>query len=151
MKTVRRATLADEEELMELCRELHKENGLFSMNESFVRQALRMAFMEHGGIIGLIGDPGKIEAAIYIKFGTFWYSDQFHLEELFNYVRPQYRKSTNAKDLINFAKRCAEELNLPLVIGVITNDRTEAKVRLYKRQLHNTAGAFFVYNSKFNH
>jgi N-acetylglutamate synthase-like GNAT family acetyltransferase len=151
MAKVRKADIRDESELMQLCRELHEENGLFTMNEDLVRANLRHAFMNNGGVIGVIGEPGKMEAAIYIKLGTFWYSDQLHLEELFVFVRPEFRKSSNAKDLITFAKKCSEELNIPLVTGIITNERTEAKVRLYERQFPKKAGAFFLYNSKFNH
>lgn len=146
MSKVRLGTFSDEEEVMQLCRELHKENALLGMNENKVREVMRGAFAQKMGIIGLIGEPGKLEAAIYLTFGKFWYSDSDHLEELFNYVRPAYRRSTNAKDLIQFAKKCAEDVGLPLVIGVLSNERTEAKVKLYERQLKKPAGAFFIYN-----
>lgn len=143
---VRKATAADEPDLMHLCRELQSENALMPMNQDRVLQYLRRAFNSEGAICGVIGDVGRIEGAIYLVIGNFWYSDQWHLEEFFNFVRPQYRRSNNAKDLIGFAKRCSDEIGIPLVIGIISNERTEAKVRLYERQLAKPSGAFFVHN-----
>jgi hypothetical protein len=142
---VRKAGQRDEEELMAICHKLHSENGLFEMNEDKVRSMLRKAFNQDGGIIGALGPPGQIEGAIYMLISNYWYSDQWFLEELFSFVLPEYRRSTNAKDLITFAKRCSDELGIPLVIGVISNERTEAKVALYQRQLNKPAGAFFVH------
>lgn len=144
--TVRVAMPDEEEDIMQICRELHEENGLFEIDESMVRNMLRRAFARQGGIIGVIGKPGAIEAVLFMIVSNFWYSTQPHLEELFSYCRPQYRRSGHAKSLVAFAKRCSDELHMPLVIGIVSNIRTEAKVRLYRRQLSEPAGAFFVYN-----
>jgi hypothetical protein len=37
-------------------------------------------------------------------------------------------------------------MEMPLLIGVLSNHRTEAKVRLYERQFGKPTGAFFLYN-----
>ncbi len=147
---VRTALPSDEEEVMDMCRALHSENALFEMNEDKVRAVLRIAFERRGGVLGVIGAPGAIEAMIYMLISQLWYSEQTHLEELFSYCRPEYRRSNNAKKLIQFSKKCAEAAGLPLVIGVLSNDRTEQKVKLYQRQFQKPAGSFFVYNSKWN-
>lgn len=144
---VRKADASDETELMEICRALHQENGLFTMSEDKVRGMLWKAFNKQGAIIGALGPPGHIEGAIYLIISDYWYSNDWHLSELFSYVLPQYRKSNNAKELITFAKRCEQEIGIPLVIGVISNERTEGKVRLYQRQLGKPAGAFFIYGA----
>ena len=146
---VRIADRKDEEELMDMCRELHRENGIFPMNEDKVRAMLHKAFDRQGGIIGVIGELGKIEGIIYAMISTFWYSDTPHIEELFNFCRPQYRKSNNAHDLIEFAKWCSDQSGMPLLIGVISNERTAAKVRLYQRRLNQPIGSFFLYNSEY--
>ncbi len=147
---VRVALPSDEDEVMDLCWALHRENGLFPMSGEKVRDVLRLASGKKGGIVGVIGKPGKIEAAIYLLIATQWYTDEWHLEELFSYCRPEYRKSGNAKALIKFAEQCSIELKLPLTIGVISNIRTKAKIELYKRQLGDPAGAFFVINSRWD-
>lgn len=145
---VRVAQPSEEQDVMRLCRSLHEENGIFDIDEDMVRAMLLRAFNRQGGIIGVIGEPGHLEAAIYMLLSHHWYSREPHLEELFNYVVPEFRKTSHAKSLIAFAKRCSEEMNLKLVIGVVSNIRTEAKVRLYQRQLGTPAGAFFVFPGK---
>src|SRR5262245_41645169 len=125
---VRLATPADEPAIMEMCRQLHEENGAFPMDDDLVRNQLHLAFAKKGGMLGVIGEPGRLQGMIYLLIAHFWYSREWHLEELFSYCRPEFRKSNNAKNLIKFAKHCADDLQIPLVIGVISNTRTEAKV-----------------------
>lgn len=128
-----------------MCRELHAENAMFSMNEEKVTAMLEKAFNKQGAIIGALGPTGSIEGAIFMLISSFWYTSDFCLEELFSYVRPEFRRSTNAKELINFGKRCSDELGIPLVIGVVSNERTKAKVGLYQRQLSDPCGAYFLH------
>lgn len=142
---VRKADPADEPELMEMCRNLHEENGMFKMDEDRVSEMMRRAFTGRGAIIGALGEAGRIQGAIYLLISQFWYTNDWCLEELFSFVLPQHRKSTNAKDLISFGKRCSDELGIPLVIGVVSNERTIAKVGLYKRQLSEPVGAYFLH------
>lgn len=153
---VRKATPADAPELMEMCRDLHAENAMFSMNDNKVSAMLARALTPPpiddespreppGAVIGVLRRAEKIEAAIFLLITSFWYSNDFCLEELFSYVRPEYRRSTNAKELINFGKRCSDELGIPLVIGVVSNERTKAKVGLYQRQLSDPCGAYFLH------
>ena len=76
---------------------------------------------------------------------NFWYSDDAHLEELFAFTKVEFRKTKNSIDLINFAKWCSDESGMPLLIGIISNHRTEAKVRLYQRVFSKPIGNFFFY------
>lgn len=142
---VRKAVPADAPELMEMCRDLHTENAMFSMNEQKVATMLEKAFNQQGAIIGALGPTGGIEGAIFMLISSFWYSNDYCLEELFSYVKPKYRRSTNAKELIKFGTRCSDELGIPLVIGVVSNERTKAKVGLYQRQLSDPCGAYFLH------
>lgn len=81
-----------------------------------------------------------------MQLGSVWYSDQTVLEELSSFVLPEFRRSNNAKDLIDFAKGCAKQIGVPLIIGIVSNHRTQAKVELYRRRLGAPAGAFFLAN-----
>lgn len=145
---VRFAERVDFDQVMFLCRQLHEENGLFEMNEDCVRDVLMAHFDRQGGIIGVIGEPGCLEAAIVLRMSRMWYSGQTFLDELFSFVLPEFRRSDNAKELIEFAKSCAVDINVPLVIGIISNHRTKAKVKLYERKLGTPVGAFFVANAQ---
>lgn len=148
-ETVRVAAFEDEPEIIRLLHVMHSENGMMPLDEGCASEFFARAFQKKGGIIGVIGAPGDIKAMIYLLITNFWYTRTHHLEECFNFVRPDVRKSTYAQDLIGFAKSSADTLHLPLVIGVLANNRMEGKVRLYRRQLGHPAGAFFVYNANW--
>lgn len=140
----------EEDELMAICRRLHAENGLFTMCEDKVRAKLRTAFDRTGGLIGVIGAPGSIEAMLCMEIGQLWYSNDYFLNELWNYVLPEYRRSSNAKDLVAFGKDCGARMGLTFMIGILSNIRTEAKVRFYERSLGAPSGAFWVYGAHGN-
>ena len=146
---VRIATPADEEEVMELCRRLWRENGLFTLNEQKVRDTIRKCYEAKGNIVGVIGPAGHIEASTCLSISDTHYTDDWHLVELWNYVAPEYRKSRNAEALIEFAKACSDKMKIPLFTGIITESALAGKVRLYRRRLGNPTGAFFVHNAKF--
>jgi GNAT superfamily N-acetyltransferase len=142
--TVRLATQKDEAQLMQLCHALHADNGLFGVDDEMVKAMLYRAFDRKGGLVGVIDGGNEIAAATFLLLSNFWYSKDTHLEELFSFVKPAYRKSDYARQLLEFAKKCQREIGIPLVIGIITNTRMEAKVKLYRKKLGTPAGAFFV-------
>jgi hypothetical protein len=146
---VRLATPGDEPELMALCRALHGEIGLFSFSESKVRGVIQQYFERRGGIIGVIGPSNAIEASICLIIAEQYYTTDWHLMEMWNFVAAPYRRSRNAEALIEFAKRCSTQIGLPLIIGVMSNVRTAPKVRLYQRRLGVPSGAFFCYNAQW--
>lgn len=146
--TVHGATMADLPEIMRLLRIMHDESGLMPLDEVCAKDMFVRALDKKEGIIGVVrGAEQTINAMLFLIITRFWYTTQFHLEELFNFIAPDQRKSNYADALIRFAKRSADELKIPLLIGVLTNNRMEAKVRLYRRRLGMPAGAFFVHNA----
>lgn len=145
---VRLAVEDDIPALLNIGREMHAENGIMPLSERMANGMILNAIRKHGAIGGVIGPVGTVEAAILLRISQMWYSEDFHLEDYLCYVRPQYRRSTRAKALIEFAKKAAVDLKVPLLIGIASNDRTEAKIRLYRRQLGPQAGALFLYNGK---
>ena len=147
---VRTATPADENAIMELARLLNNENGVFKMNEDKVRDIVRSSLYLHGGIVGVIGSADRIEGMVLLRVSQYWYSDAHFLEEMFVYVHPDFRaaKGGRARKLVEFAKQASEKLGLPLMIGILSNSRTDAKTRLYERQFGTPAGAFFLYGVK---
>jgi len=139
----------EEENVMELCKQLHLENGIFKMNDTKVRTMLSRAFDKQGGILAGVGEKGKLEGLLFLVLSSFWYTEDNHWEELFLYVDPAHRKSRNAVELIKFAKWCVEESGFPLFIGILSNHATERKEVFYERQLQQIPnGKFFVYTKK---
>ncbi len=145
---IRLGIRADEADMLALCHELHADNGLFDMEEEAVSKMLDRAYDSQGGMIGIIDGDNEIAAAIYMTITRIWYRSEEHIEELFSFVRPKYRKSNYALALVQFAMECSHASKRPLIIGILTNKRLEAKVRLYRQKLGMPAGAFFVYGIK---
>lgn len=153
---VRPAHPDDYEQIWELFRLLHKENGVFPMSEAKLNWILQRVLLPHlipqgdtglRGYMGVIGEPGALEAFILMIIGSYWYSDALHLEELATFVHPNHRRSRHAHALLNYSKRMSDAINIPLLIGIVSNQRTEAKVRLYRKHFTET-GSFFLYNAK---
>jgi hypothetical protein len=142
---VRKAASRDREPILEICRQNHSENGQFGYSATKVESMVDKAFNGGGAIIGLVGGHDRIEGAILLNIGQFWYTDDWCVEEIFNFVHPEFRKSTHAKDMIDFGKRCSDELAIPLVIGVVSNERTKAKMELYRRRLGEPVGGYFIH------
>lgn len=149
---VRLAHRGDIQQLIALGRMLHAENAMLPWDEERVAELVTAYctyqttkyFADPGMIAVIENDKHELVAMIALRITQLWYSSSPILEELFNFVHPEHRKSTYAKSLIQYAKSLADDLRLPLLIGIVSNDRTEQKIRLYQRYLP-FAGAFFVY------
>lgn len=141
---VRKATPEDVEPMMVLLREMHAENGLAPLDGERVRQVLARGLVGHRAIIGVIRGKGVIEASIGLYVGNWWYSQHEHVEDLWAFVSEPYRKSEHAKSLLQWAKHASTLLERPLLMGVLSNERTAAKIKLYERQLGPAVGALFV-------
>lgn len=103
------------------------------------------------GICGVIrGDKTPIEGVVLLRIGPPWYSDDKILEEKSIFVHPDYRsaKGGRARKLAEFSKMMSEELGIPLAIGVLSNERTAAKVRMYTRIFGQPSGAYWLYGTK---
>lgn len=153
---VRIAVEADKQELWRLFLQAFKENAMFSLSPEKVGWWLdRMLHPEiipawdtgPRGAIGVIGSVGQLEGLVFVTFGQYWYTNDRHLEEFIVYVDPECRRSEHAKALVEWMKEQSNLTGLPLVTGIMSNHRTEAKVRLYERFLPKV-GAFFLYNGK---
>ena len=142
---VRKAGPADHDAILEICWQNHEENGQFALSPKKVEAMVDKAFNGGGAIIGVTGAPGRVEGALLLLISQFWYTDEWCLEEVFCYVKPEYRRSTHAKDMIRFGMRCSDELAIPLVIGVVSNERTKPKIELYRRQLGDPVGGYFIH------
>jgi GNAT superfamily N-acetyltransferase len=148
---IRIGTPEDLDGCMELALMACRENGFVNPNPAKMLEDFWAALNMDNGLVALIGpEGGKIEGGILLRVGTMWYSDEPVLEEKAIFIHPDYRSARGgrARRLCEFAKQAAESLGVPLIIGVLSNQRTEAKIRLYERQFGNPTGAFFLYNAR---
>jgi len=143
---VRIAAPEDEADVHAFLKMMHEENGIFEWDDEKTREFIARATSRRYGVIGVIEGETGLEGMICLVPDQLWYSSDWFLNEVFNFVHPDFRRSTRAKGLIAFAKNISDEMGLPLILGVVSNYRTEAKVKLYERQFPK-AGAFFMYNN----
>lgn len=150
---VRIAGPDDRQEIWRLFLQSHRENGQFTLapekvdwllHRTLVPQAISPNDIGPRGVIGVIGAVGALEALSMLIIDSYWYTDDKHLSEYLVFVDPECRKSGHAKAMIEWMKHESDVIGLPLVTGIISNIRTEAKVRLYRRMLP-PIGAFFMY------
>jgi hypothetical protein len=142
---VRLAVPKDADDIMDLLSLMHEENGLFEMDYDAVREMVLSVLSGKNGIIGVIDGEEGLEAAVCLVIDKLWYAKTWCLNDVFNFVAPKYRRSTRAKSLISFAKNYSDQVGIPLLMGIVSNVRTEAKIKLLERQMQK-AGAFFIYN-----
>jgi len=135
------------EEITDVLLEGRDEGFVFPPDREIVLEFVKSIMNKNGGLLGVIVGDSGIEGVIGVKLDKFWFADQWYLVDLFTFVHPEFRRSTRAKCLLAFAKKCAKEMNLPLLMGIMSNIRTEAKSRLYERQF-DRAGNYFVYNKE---
>lgn len=134
----------DEDEVYAMLLEMHKENGLFSVDENKVREVIKGSTQQREGEFGFIGviRDDHVEASVGLNITQWWYSSEWCLQERWCYVRIDYRRKNHARRLVDFAKWCADKMSLPLAMSVLSTTRTEAKERLFRRKMTHVGGIF---------
>lgn len=148
---VRTGTPEDLDRVMEWAAAAAFDNALVQPDTTALLQMFWPALNCEKGIMGIIGKSGeKIEGAILLTVGTLWYSLDPVLEEKVVFVQPEFRAAAvgRARKLCEFAKQTAKALELPLAIGILSNKKTKAKIKLYERMFGEPAGVYFLYGKK---
>lgn len=141
---VRMAQPEDYSHIIAISEALHAENGHDEIDYPTAEACIMQAINQDKALIGIIGPVGHIQGIVFLRFASFWYSRKVFLEELFLYVPPEHRRGTrNAVTLLRFARDTARRLAVPLVIGVLSNHQTKAKLKLYERILGEPVGGYF--------
>ena len=147
---IRIATPQDLDEIMAIAMMACDENGFLNPNPAKLAAEIWPALHQDHGLCAVIGkDGGMIEGIVLLRIGNMWYSDSQVVEEKAIFIHPDYRsaKGGRASKLCEFSKKVADSLGIPLIIGVLSNHRTSAKVRMYERQFGPPSGAFFLYGA----
>ena len=149
---LRTGSKEDLDDVMRIAMMACEENGFVYPNPEKLLVDIWPALNLDQGVVGIIGPKGtkKVEGVVLLRIGNLWYSDEKVIEEKAIFVDPEYRsaKGGRAKKLCEFSKRVADELGLPLMIGVLSSQRTAGKIRMYQRIFGEPSGAFFLYKAK---
>jgi hypothetical protein len=141
----------DVHDIMDLAMQACDENGFVEPNPTRLLAEIWPALNREKGIVGIVGVPGeKPQGAILLRICNIWYSDQEILEERAVFIHPDFRsaKGGRARKLCDFSKKVADELGMPLTIGVMSNQRTSGKIRMYERIFGEPSGAYFLYGTR---
>jgi len=147
---IRLATVPDLDEIMKLAIAASGENSFLKASPARLAAEIWPALNLDHGLCGVIGkENGSIEGAVLLRIGTMWYSDSIVLEERAIFIDPVHRsaKGGRARKLCEFSKKVSDTLGIPLLIGVLSNARTQGKIKMYERQFGPQAGAFFLYGA----
>jgi GNAT superfamily N-acetyltransferase len=142
--------LAEPEDLpavLQLMKIACREDAQHEMDEENVLRMVMRHYDKQGAMLAVIGDVGLPVAYCLSILDQIWYAapGTMQLLELSLFVHPEHRRSDYAKQLMQFMKKASEGLSLDLTIGVFSNERTQAKIRLYQRQF-SQVGAYFCYH-----
>jgi hypothetical protein len=146
---VREGTLDDTDECIRIAIASIGEVAIVPPEYSKLKEHIYAALTHQQGIMGVIGPKGgTLEGGVLLRMGEFWYSDELVLEAKCLYVPPDFRsaKGGRGKKLLEWAKKQADILDIPLAISVLSQGRMEAKSRLFERSLGQPAGMFFLHN-----
>ena len=149
---VRIGTPSDVHPFMDLVMACTRENALIHPDPEKILGEVWAALNRDHGIVGIIGeeDGAPLEAGILLRVSEMWYSKDSVVDERGLFVRPDFRsaKGGRASRLCEFAKNVQRTLEMPLVIGVLSTSRADAKVRLYERQFGPASGGYWIVGAK---
>ena len=141
--TVRLASLSDEDKILALCWDAHKEMPDRRLSIPKVQGMVR-GCLSGNGIIGVVDACGDIRGMVGLIATTPWFSEDNELHDWLTFVRADCRHLRYFSALLRFAKGEAERVGLPLHVGHVGDDRMEAKARAYRRHFPKY-GEFFRY------
>ena len=110
------------------------------------------ALLQEDGICFVVrGRDKEIQGGILLRTAEPWFSSRKVLDEKLLFISKKYRNMRSglrrAKLLCDAAKRKADELGIPLCIGVFCTHRTESKMRFYESQFGPSVGGAFLYGA----
>lgn len=128
-----------------------QENAFLDWSPEQLAKEIWPAVHRDHGICGVVGElGGQIEGVVVLRIGKMWYSPTAIIEEKAVFVHPDFRsaKGGRARRLTQFSKYVSDRLEMPLIIGVLSDERTAGKIRMYEREFGPPSGAFFLYRAK---
>lgn len=87
----------------------------------------------------------KIVGFIGVSIETMWWSDQEIVHDYVMYIDPDHRNLKVINSLIGAVRDFAKLNGLPVISHFISNDRTEAKAKLFERQGFKISGFIATY------
>jgi len=121
----------------------HKMGPLSAINVNLEKGVQWVVFNVNQMAFG-VEEDGKLVGTLGLHRTSPWYSDSEYLADGWFYVLPEYRKTGVGKMLIDEAKKFAEEVKLPLIIGVFTSEDATTKAQVMQKLGLTMVGGLFA-------
>lgn len=121
----------------------HKMGPLSAINVNLEKGLKWVLFNVNQMAFG-VEENGRLIGTIGLHRTSPWYSDSEYLADGWFYVLPEYRKTGVGKMLIDEAKKFAEEVKLPLIIGVFTSEDATTKAQVMQKLGLTMVGGLFA-------
>ena len=121
----------------------HKMGPLSAINVNIEKGLKWVVFNVNQMAFG-VEEDGRLIGTIGLHRTSPWYSDSEYLADGWFYVLPEYRKTGVGKMLIDEAKKFAEEVKLPLIIGVFTSEDATTKAQVMQKLGLTMVGGLFA-------
>jgi GNAT superfamily N-acetyltransferase len=121
----------------------HKMGPLSAINVNLEKGVQWVVFNVNQMAFG-VEEDGKLVGTLGLHRTAPWYSDSEYLADGWFYVLPEYRKTGVGKMLIDEAKKFAEEVKLPLIIGVFTSEDATTKAQVMQKLGLTMVGGLFA-------
>lgn len=121
----------------------HKMGPLSAINVNLEKGIRWVVFNVNQMAFG-VEEDGKLVGTLGLHRTSPWYSDSEYLADGWFYVLPEYRKTGVGKMLIDEAKKFAEEVKLPLIIGVFTSEDADTKAQVMQKLGLTMVGGLFA-------
>lgn len=152
-EAVRFAGPEDEEAILARLLEDVAENAshIGKPSPDHIMKHIRAGTRKDGGIVGIIdGDDGKPAAICMLMPAQWWWSEEWYLWEIANYVHPDHRNSRCIDDLLNFERWLSDEwttqcgYRVYLLSGVMGTKQLRPKILLWWQRM-TEVGRCFIY------
>jgi hypothetical protein len=154
--SVRKADPYDLDALFDIALFLAHEDALQPVSETKLRAAVQRCVNMDNAIAGIIDGKDGIDGTVGLVIQQFPYSDADHLATLWIGTSQAYRDRITkqrqrnyapedaglATRLLRFAKWASEQMDVPLVISVLTARDLAAKLTSYQRQTPQIGALF---------
>lgn len=102
---------------------------------------LAMAMSRHPAFV--LREDGKIVGAVVLDEGIPWWGNERYLTDLFIYVKKEYRSFAGIKNLLEWSKTYAQEMDMRLEMTIFNPEDLGRKEKLFNRMGLSTK-AFIV-------
>lgn len=134
------ATSDDLQEVCDLLRVMHAENGVGRVNETKALGVITQTI--NAGHCLITRDQGQVVGSMGLYRSQWWYSDDPVFFDQWFFVHPKHRSSGHALRLISAMKAISAQNKTPFVLSVGTTVDTLEKLRFFRKHLQPFGGSF---------